>query len=260
MAVAREHDGIQVISRAATVLRALANETEGLSLGEITSRVNLARSTVQRIVRSLVDEQFLMPVSERGRVKLGPELIRLGIAATFDIVGLVRPYLIELSHLTGETVDLSILQNDEAIFIDQVAGSHRLSAISQVGTVFPLHSTANGKALLSCLPADRRRKLLDRPLSNDTDATTTDPERLEREIQSVLTLGLAHDLEEHTPGVCAMGVAFLDAFDKPMALSIPVPKTRYDAIQATLGAPLLTMRDKIIERIAGNLPTGEPGA
>jgi DNA-binding IclR family transcriptional regulator len=257
MAEARERNGVQVIARAAQVLRALEHESEGLSLGEIAGRVDLARSTVQRIVSSLVDEQFLMPVSDRGRVRLGPALVRLGTAATADIVGLVRPYLAELSQAVGETVDLSTLRDDQAIFIDQVAGSHRLAAISQVGTVFPLHSTANGKAMLACLPADRRRMLLSRPLSQDTDATTTDTGKLELEVQGVLRSGIACDIEEHTHGICAVGTALLDAFDRPLAVSIPVPKTRYDVIKATLQEPLLATRDEIIKRIAGKLPPGE---
>lgn len=253
---ARDRSGIQVIARAADILRALENETEGLSLGQIATRVDLARSTVQRIVGALVDEQILMPVSDRGRVRLGPALVRLGSAATADIVGLVHPYLVDLSLSLGETVDLSMLRNDQAIFIDQVPCSHRLAAISRVGTVFPVHSTANGKALLACLPEKRRGELLGKSLSKDTPNTTTDPAKLQKEIETVLATGLAFDIEEHTPGICAVGVAFLDAFDRPLALSIPVPRTRYDGIEATLRGPLLETRDRITKRIAGSLPSG----
>ena len=197
-----------------------------------------------------------MPVSERGRVRLGPALVRLGTSATADILGLVRPYLAELSLQVGETVDLSTVRDDQAVFIDQVAGTQRLAAISQVGTVFPLHSTANGKALLACLPADRRRQLLSRPLSQDTGATITDAANLEDEIRQVLQTGIAYDFEEHTAGICAVGTAMLDAFDRPLALSIPVPKTRYDGIAASLREPLLATRDRMIRRIAGKLPSG----
>jgi len=253
---ARDRSGIQVIARAADILRALENEADGLSLGEIASRVDLARSTVQRIVGALVDEQMLMPVSDRGRVRLGPALVQLGSAATADIIGLVHPVLVDLSRLLGETVDLSVLRDDQAIFIDQVPCSHRLAAISRVGTVFPVHSTANGKALLACLPAERLRELLEPPLSSDTSNTTTDRAKLEKEITGARETGLAFDIEEHTPGICAVGTAFVDAFDRPLAVSIPVPKTRYDAIEATLKGPLLAARDKIIRKIAGKLPSG----
>ena len=251
---ARERSGIQVIARAADILRALEDSSDGLSLGQIAGRVDLARSTVQRIVSALMDEQMLMPASSKGRVKLGPALARLGSAATADIVPLVHPHLYELSRRVGETVDLSTLKHDNAVFVDQVAGSHRLAAVSQVGTVFPLHSTANGKALLSCLPDVRRTELLARPLSRDTEATATDPAKIEAEIQKVIRTGLAYDLEEHTEGICAVGTAFLDAFDRPHAISIPVPKTRYDSIKASLEHPLLAARDDIVKLIDGSVP------
>ena len=250
----KERSGIQVIARAADILRSLEDASEGLSLGQIAARVDLARSTVQRIVGALMDEQLLMPATSNGRVKLGPALARLGNAATADIVPLVHAQLYELSRQVGETVDLSALKRDSAVFVDQVAGSHRLAAISQIGTIFPLHSTANGKALLACLPVERRIELLARPLSQDTDATNTNPKELEDELQDVIRTGLAYDLEEHTDGVCAVGTAFLDPFDRPHAISIPVPKARYDSVRGTLEGPLLATREAIVKQIDGGTP------
>ena len=54
---------VQVIARAAAILRALEDEAGGLSLGQIAQRVNLARSTVQRIVAALEAEKFLIAAS-----------------------------------------------------------------------------------------------------------------------------------------------------------------------------------------------------
>ena len=51
--VTNDKSQVQVIARAATILRALEEENSGLSLGQIAQRVNLARSTVQRIVAAL---------------------------------------------------------------------------------------------------------------------------------------------------------------------------------------------------------------
>ena len=62
---------VQVIARAATILRALEEENAGLSLGQIAQRVNLARSTVQRIVAALETEKLVIAASPNGRVRLG---------------------------------------------------------------------------------------------------------------------------------------------------------------------------------------------
>ena len=88
---------VQVIARAAAILRALEDEAAGLSLGQIAQRVNLARSTVQRIVAALETEKFLIAASPNGRVRLGPTILRLAASARTDFVAVVRPYLTQLS-------------------------------------------------------------------------------------------------------------------------------------------------------------------
>src|SRR5271154_7393626 len=67
---------VQVIARAAAILRALEDEAAGLSLGQIAQRVNLARSTVQRIVAALEAEKFLIAASPTGRGRLRPTILR----------------------------------------------------------------------------------------------------------------------------------------------------------------------------------------
>ena len=53
--------GIQVIARAAAILRACKDGGSALSLAQIAGRVGLARSTVQRIVSALAAEGLLLP-------------------------------------------------------------------------------------------------------------------------------------------------------------------------------------------------------
>ena len=72
---------IQVIARAASILRALEDEPSGLSLGQIAQRVNLARSTVQRIVAALAAERFVIAASPTARVRIGPTILRLANSA-----------------------------------------------------------------------------------------------------------------------------------------------------------------------------------
>src|SRR5579863_8683285 len=115
---------IQVITRAVTVLRALEGEPEGLSLGQIAQRVGLARSTVQRIVDALRAEQLLIAASPTAGVRLGPALIRLAGSASVEFDHVTRPIIAELSQRLGETVDLSVLKGNSAVFTDQVPGRH----------------------------------------------------------------------------------------------------------------------------------------
>ena len=240
---------IQVIARAAKVLRALEGEENGLSLVQIAQRVGLARSTVQRIVDSLSAEQFLIAATPTAGVRLGPALIRLASSASLEIDQITRPVILALSQQVGETVDLSVLKGNSAVFIDQVQGAHRLRAVSATGEAFPLHCTANGKALLSVLSEEKLERLLRQPLQRHTRNTITKRPDLLAAIDSCRRNGLALDNEEHTEGICAVGTAFVDPFGRPMAISIPVPATRFAKNRSALGNQLLAARRQIQEAL-----------
>jgi DNA-binding IclR family transcriptional regulator len=237
---------IQVITRAANVLRALEGEPEGLSLGQIAQRVGLARSTVQRIVDALRAEQLLIAASPTAGVRLGPALIRLAGSASVEFDHVTRPIIAELSQRLGETVDLSVLKGQSAVFTDQVQGRHRLRAVSAVGESFPLHCTANGKAILSILPESKRVPLLRGPFRRLTPNTLTRAADLLREIESCQRSGIAADNEEHTEGISALGTGFVDPLGRAVAVSVPVPTTRFKRIRVELGEQLLRTRERII--------------
>src|SRR5450631_2008848 len=241
-----ERSGIQVIARAAAVLRSLQREPNGLSLGEIAKRVGLPRSTVQRIVAALGREELLMSASSRARVKLGPALVLLGAAADVGTEKIARPIMQELSRLADETVDLSILRADSAVFVEQIQGTQRLVAVSAVGKAFPLHCTANGKALLALLAPERRASLLAGRLKRYTDATKTERSALSAELQEVERTDLAYDIEEHSVGICAIGTAFRDSLGREFSLSIPVPAARFAGKRQQLSKLLKKARADLI--------------
>ena len=240
---------VQVISRAISVLHALEGEPEGLSLGQIGERVGLARSTVQRIVEALRGEQFVIAASPTSGVRLGPALIRLAASASVEFDQITRPIIAALSQTLGETVDVSVLKGNVAVFTDQIQGSHRLRAVSAVGESFPLHCTANGKALLSLLPQAKAEQLLRGPLPRLTANTITSRTELLKNIETCRRTGIAVDDEEHTEGISALGTGFIDPIGRAIALSIPIPTTRFKRIRTKLAGPLLAARQRIVEAL-----------
>jgi DNA-binding IclR family transcriptional regulator len=243
-----ERSGIQVIARAAAILRSLELEPDGLSLGDIAKRIGLPRSTVQRIVAALGQERLLMSASLQARVRLGPALVALGAAADVGTERIARPIMQELSDLADETVDLSILKADSAVFVEQIQGTQRLVALSAVGKAFPLHCTANGKALLALVAPEHRASLLMGRLKRYTKATKTDRWALEAEIKDIAKTGLAYDLEEHSIGICAIGAALRDSLGREFSLSIPVPASRFAGKRQQLSKLLLKARAELMER------------
>lgn len=242
--------GIQVIARAASVLRALENEGDGLSLGQIAKVTDLSRSTVQRIVDALAEEHLVIGATPTSRVKLGPAILRLASNSSFDFVEFIRPYIAQLSKETGETVDVSEMQKKRTVFVDQVVGSARLNIVSPLGEAFPLHCLASGKAMLSTLADEDVMKLIGHnKLERHTPATIVDPEILKKELAKVKKAGVAFDHEEHLEGVSAVGVAIQEPGGTLYAISIPVPTVRFRRTKRNLQAALLKCREEILEEI-----------
>ena len=242
--------GIQVIARAASILRALENEPDGLSLGKIAQRVSLSRSTVQRIVDALAEEHLLIGASPASGVKLGPAILRMASNSSFDFVEFIRPYIAELSRETGETVDVSEMQKKRTVFVDQIVGSARLNIVSPIGEAFPLHCLASGKAMLATLPEAELIKRLGRaPLERDTAATITNIDDLAAELAEVRKTHIAYDHEEHLEGVSAIGISIQEPGGTLYAISIPVPTVRFKRKEKQLVEALLNCRAQILDEI-----------
>ena len=222
--------GVQSIARAAAVLRALEPAPEGLALGELAAAVELPKSTAHRIVAALATEELVD--QSGGRVRLGPARARHGGAAREAPAEQLRPLLLGLRRELDETVDLAVLDGAAVRFVDQVPAPRRLRAMSAVGELFPLHCTANGKALLAALPPAQAQALLPRRLPRLTADTITSRERLLAELESIRAAGIAIDREEHTEGICAVGAAIPVGGEPVAAISVPVPVQRFRASEA----------------------------
>ena len=247
--VTNEKSQVQVIARAAAILRALEDEANGLSLGQIAQRVNLARSTVQRIVAALEAENIVIAASPNGHVRLGPTIQRLAASVQADFVSIARPFLMKLSNELRETVDLATAKGDHLVFIDQVIGPQRLRTVSAVGESFPLSCTANGKAYLAELDDREIAQLIGRRFEARTPNTLTTLPVLLADLKTVRRTGVAFDREEHTVGISAAGVALRDLAGNTVAISVPVPTARFKEHQARIAARLLATKRAIESHI-----------
>ncbi|MGD0997235.1 MAG: IclR family transcriptional regulator C-terminal domain-containing protein, partial [Thermoleophilia bacterium] len=120
-----------------------------------------------------------------------------------------------------------------------------LRIVSEIGARFPLHATANGKALLAALSPDEVYELLPKRLPASTKNTVTDRETLLRELDEIRKTGVARDREEFTIGISAVGTAVRDAVGSVAAITVVVPVTRFDGSEAQITAALVRTRDEI---------------
>jgi DNA-binding IclR family transcriptional regulator len=241
-----EKSQVQVIARAAAILRSLEDEPAGLSLAQIAQRVGLARSTVQRIVAALGTEKLLIAASPTERVTLGPAILRLAASTRVDLAARLRPILVELSAALHETVDLARVERDHLLFIDQVVSSQRLRTVSAVGEVFPLHCSANGKAYLAMLTDDEIAALIGKNYKRHTGATHTTLKNLLKDVAQIRKNGIAFDLGEHSADIFAVGIAFFDISGNAFAISIPMPAARFQAKKAKAVQQLVAVKASLL--------------
>jgi DNA-binding IclR family transcriptional regulator len=241
--------GVQVITRAAEILRTLRSAPGGITQTELVERIGLARSTVHRLLGALEDEGLVESSGPRGRYRIGPVVKRMADNAWKGLLAEIHPLLEELSRGVFETVDLSVFDRNRVTFIDQVVAPHRLQAVSAVGESFPLHCTANGKAFLAALPDRELATVLPKELPAHSRHTITDLTKLEDELRRVRDEGVAYDREEHTEGVCAVSTLIQRSLGLPLAVSIPLPAQRFQRREHLLRDALLGWSARVQEQL-----------
>ncbi|WP_205963812.1 IclR family transcriptional regulator [Pseudoruegeria sp. SK021] len=240
-----DRSGIQVIARAAAILRVLKDHRSGLSLGQIAAAVSLPRSTVQRITGALATEGLIISDPSGGGLRLGPELGSLAEAANYSIVERCRLLLTEITNQTGETTDLAVVRGEGMVFLDQVPGLHRLRTVSSVGDVFPLTSTANGRACLAMMPESDALQLATQEWRRS--GQHGDLADLRALLAIIRQTGLAYDTDEHSQGISAIGFAFQDWSGSYYAISVPVPSTRFPEVREDVKGALLRARKNVAD-------------
>jgi DNA-binding IclR family transcriptional regulator len=244
--------GIRAVGRAIAVLRAVADSTNGLKLGELARAVDLPRPTVHRIVQSLEDEGVLFFTID-GRVRTGPELTRLASTPQSALIRSAEPFMDELSHEVSEKIDLAVLERDHIRFVAQaMTSSPRLLAGVVVGDVFPAHCTAPGKVLLAQVSTKTLKLTFPDKLERYTEKTTTSREALIQQLEEIRESGLGFDLEEHSERICAVATLVEDALGGLAALTIAVPSERFYGREAALSKALLAKAAELNESLGAH--------
>lgn len=241
--------GIQVIARAAAIMRALSGRPQGLSLGAIAQQVKLPRSTVQRIVCALEAEGLVELAGPSGGFRLGPELNRLIYQTQIDIISAIRPQLEELSAELQESIVLCAAERDQVVIIDRIVAERELRVVFPVGILrAPIHKTAPGRALLAAMPDKQLDQLLDELLPADIPQAC-DRDALLTELSGIRKSGIATHSKD---GVTAFAVAVHTVFGD-FAVAVVLPASRAQKPIAVFAEPLLACKQSIERKIGAEV-------
>lgn len=227
---ADEKTSIQVIERMVSLLDALATYPDPVSLKELASVTGLHPSTAHRILNDLVLKRFI-DRSEPGAYRLGMRLLELGniVKSRLNVRDAAIDLMRALHRKTDQTVNLSVRQNDEIIYIDRAFSERSgMQVVRAVGGRAPLHLTSTGKLFLSIDEAKMVQDYAQRTgLAGHNRNSITELARLESELGLVRAHGYARDNEELELGVRCMAAGIHDDSGKLIAgLSISAPADR----------------------------------
>jgi len=221
---------IQVIERMLALLDALASYPDPVSLKELASATGLHPSTAHRILNDMVTKRFV-DRSEPGTYRLGMRLLELGniVKSRLNVREAALPYMQALHRKTQQTVNLSVRQGDEIVYIDRSFSERSgMQVVRAIGGRAPLHLTSIGKLFLSVDDAKLVRAYATRTgLAGNNKNSITDLAKLERELSLVRARGYARDNEELELGVRCMAAGVRDDAGRLIAgLSISAPADR----------------------------------
>lgn len=200
--------GVQSVERALTVLEILAREGNA-GVSEIAEEMGIHKSTVSRLMGSLVSRDMVQQNSDRGKYQLGFGILRLAsvIPGRLSLVHEARPVLESLAEEFKETVNLAVLRSNYAVNVDQAMGPSTLATYDWVGSLTPLHATSSGKILLAALSTDERDRILkETGLPARTSRTITSRKELDKDLLDAAGKGYAVVREEFEIGLNAVAV------------------------------------------------------
>lgn len=231
---------VQSVDRAVTVLEILARAGE-VGVTEIADELGVHKSTAFRLISALENRGLVEQNSVRGKYRLGVGILRLAGATTarLDLVQESRGITRQLAAQTGETVNLAVLSDGAALYVDQVAGSSALQSHNWVGQRIPLHATSNGKVLLSGLPVTEVLATAG-ALRPYTPATVTSGKRLLAQLADVRATGYAVAVNELEQGLTAVAAPIRNANgDVRASMSVSGPTFRLSGRELTDVLPVL---------------------
>jgi IclR family acetate operon transcriptional repressor len=213
------------------VLEAVA-EMQPVGVSDIARRLDLPKSTAQRILQTFGATGWLRPVGgDATRWQIGQRVLRLQVPELQggQLYVVARAPMQELRDQVNETVHLSIPDGLNAmLLIDRVDCTQNVRTFSPIGDRSPIHATAIGMALMAHLSPDEVNAIIQHGLTRYTDNTITDPAVLRAELERVRERGYSLNLCCYRPAVCAVGAAILNSQGRPVGgLCISMPASRY---------------------------------
>ncbi|GAA4008991.1 IclR family transcriptional regulator [Streptomyces sp. NBC_01352] len=215
-----------MVDRVVLILGVFERSGGMLTLGQISSRSGLPRSSVHRILQQLVSARWLQ--RHDNEYTLGLRMFEIGslVVHRTRLTDVARPFMQQLRASTGHVVHLALLDEHDVVYLEKVGGAFGSTLPSRVGGRLPAHCTGVGKVLLAYSPRPVVDQYLKEGLCRRTPASIATQEALEAAMVRIRNCGYSTEVGEVVPGVACVAAPILELDTAVAAVSVCGPRER----------------------------------
>ena len=235
--------------RVISILTTIADNPDGLSLSEISSITNLAKSTIFPTLHTLKDQSFISYDEVTQKYFLGIQTFSLGqkFLYQFKILDYVKSKMTSIVDICNETCHFGILLDNTVLYLHKQESKQSLRMYSAPGKKIPAYGTGLGKALLSDCDLNSLKALYPDGLKPLTPSTITDFDVLYKQLKTTKLTGLAYEYTESDPYLQCVAVTIEQNQQVKASLSIAMPTFRATDEQVKLCESILLKAKQDIE-------------
>ena len=249
------------IARAFRVLAWMATSPDqGHGARAIAANVDMAPSTVHRILAMLQEVGLVRRDTPDGGYTLGLEFVRIAsqVASQLPLRATALRAITDLVEACDETALLGVYdpQRMEMIYIATVETRHPVRYFVDLYQWLPLAAGAGGLAILAFLPKKQQDLILRKPIRPFTERTITNRNDLKRELTDIRRRGYAFSRGRRIPGAVGIGAPIIGSEGQVLGVvMLTIPEQRFDTGSLSKLADLVVRCARLItQRIGGRAP------
>lgn len=235
---------VQAVDRALQILLCLS-DVDDAGPTELGNQLELHKSTVYRLLRTLESHGFVSQDSRTDRYRIGPSILKAAqrLVLSPDIALLAQSALIRLRDLTGETAVLDVRVGDERICVAQAESQQEIRRAQRLAYPMPLHVGAPGRVLLLDASDEELRRLTRQGDPETTGSRApSSVSRLRSQIKRLRDVGYAVSVGERVEGATSIAVPVRGPSNQvTAAMAVTGPTFRFT--EASALSALVPLRD-----------------
>nr|WP_144451072.1 IclR family transcriptional regulator [Halalkalibacter nanhaiisediminis] len=246
---------VKSVDRALRIITLVSQSKEGRGVTELATHLDLNKSSIYKLLTTLVSHGFIEQDIETKKYRLGYKYLELSaiLLESIDLRSQAKTFLEELESYTNEVIHLVVFDQGEVIYIEKLEGNETLRTHSKVGRRASMHCTSVGKVILAHLPEQEVSAILNKNgMEKRTENTITDKESLLTELRKIRNQGYGVEIQENETGITCIAAPIFDNRGRiAAAISVSGPSIRMESDRLKAISPVIIEVGKKISRRLG---------